>query len=242
MRRVGSMRIVGLLLVAAVVVAGLCWAASGSKLYMNGQVASSSLRIIEGRSYVPVADVANALGATIATRSDGYEIVMPGGANQVEGVAQGKIGDELFTGQWRFQVVSVEDAGKQYKERYYQMLRTIKPQGGGETLIVVNCRLKNGTKRTRTPLVTERVPGNTALADDQGHSYAPLDYDAAQGEGDKIMSFAGRDLLPGAAMDFALVFSVPKGTVPKALVYSVQVYPDDVGKQQHTDLRVSLTQ
>ena len=239
MKHVSTKRIVGSLL-ALVVVAGICWAASKSKLYINGQVASTNLRVIDGRSYAPVAEVAKALGATIATREDGYEIVMPGGANQVNGVAQGKIGDELFTGQWRFQVVSVQQAGDQYKERYYQMLRTIKPKGPGETLVVVNCRLKNGTKQTKTPLVTERIPGNTALADDKEHSYGPLDYDAAQGEGDKIMSYAGADLLPGAAMEFALVFSVPKGTVAKALVYSVQVYPDSVGKAPNADVRVNL--
>lgn len=241
MRYMSASRRLALLSLAAVVIAGICWAAGGSKLYMNGKLASSNLRVIDGRSYVPVADVAKALGAEVTARSDGYEIAIAGGTGQVEGFAQGKIGNELFTGQWRFQVVSVENAGDQYKERYYQQMRTLKPKGATDTLIVVNCRLKNGTKQTKTPLVTERIPGNTSLADDQDHSYPPLDYDAAQDEGDKIMSYAGSPLLPGAATDFALIFSVPKGTNPKALVYSVQVYPDDVGKDKHTDLRVSLT-
>lgn len=212
------------------------------KLYLNGKVASSDLRIIDGRSYVPVADVAKALDAQIIKRGDGYEIATPGGANQVAGVAQGRIGDELFDGKWRFQVVSVEDAGATYQERYYQPLREIKAQGPGDTLIVVNCRLKNGLQKTQSPLVTEREPGNTALADEQGQSYPPLDYDARQQEGDKILSYEGAALLPGAGADFALVFNVPKGTVPKALVYSLQAYPDDVGKTKHSDVRVSLTQ
>lgn len=241
MRQLRTRPAAGMLL-AAVAAAGLCWATGANKLYLNGKVASRSLRVIDGRSYVPVADVARALGATVAARGDGYEIVMPGGANQVEGVAQGKIGDEIFTGQWRFQVVNVQEAGDQYKERYYQQLRTIRPKSPAETLLVVNCRLKNGMNKTRTPLVTERIPANTALADAAEHSYAPLDYDASQGEGDKILSYAGSDLLPGAAMEFALVFSVPRGTVPKALIYSLQAYPDDVGKDKHTDVRVSLTQ
>lgn len=164
---------------------------------------------------------------------------MPGGAYQVEGVAQGKIGDELFTGKWRFRVVSIEEAGDEYKERYYQLQRTIKPRGATETLLVVNCRLKNGTSKTLTPVLTERIPGNTALAAEEDHSYPPLDYDAVQ-ESDKIMSYAASALLPGAATDFALVFSVPKGTTPKALVFSTLAYPGDVGKKETTDVRVSL--
>lgn len=224
-----------------VVVAGV-WAAGSLKLYMNGEVASTDLRVINGRSYVPVADIAKALGAPITKREDGYEIGQPGGANQINGVAQGKIGDELFDGKWRFQVISVEDVGATYQERYYQHLREIKAQGKGDTLIVINCRLKNGVKKTQSPLVTERVPGNTALADEQGQSYPPLDYDARQQEGDKIMSYEGAALLPGAATDFALVFNCPKGTVPKALVYSLQAYPDDVGKEKHSDVRVNLGQ
>lgn len=233
-------RIAGAVLALAVAVVAVCWAAGGSKLYMNSKVASTSVRLIDGRAYAPLADVAKALGATIQARDDGYEIIMPGGANQVNGVAQGKIGDELFTGEWRFQVVSVEEAGTEYVERYYQQKRTIKPQGPDQTLLVINCRLKNGTNKTRNPLLTERILGNTALADTEEHSYPPLDVDARQ-ESDKTQSYAGAAVLPGAAVDFALVFSVPKETAPKALVFSVMVYPDDVGKDKFKNVRVLLS-
>jgi hypothetical protein len=226
---------------AAVIITGICWAAAGTKLYLNGQLASTSVKVIDGRSYAPVADIAKALGATVQARPDGYEIIMAGGANQIEGVAQGKIGQELFTGKFRFQVVSVEEAGDRYAERYYQAQRTIRPGGAKEKLLVLNCRLKNGTTKTVSPVLTEREPGNTALADTEEHSYAPLDYDARQ-EINKTQSYAAAALLPGAATEFALVFSVPQGITPKALVFSIMMYPDDIGKNKFTNVRVVLSE
>jgi hypothetical protein len=228
-----------MVLVAAAV--GVCLGAGNLQLYIHGKVASTDVRIIDNHAYVPVVDVAKALGMVVQQRKDGFELSVPGGTGQIEGKTQGKIGDVLFTGKWRFQVVSVEEAGPTYKERYYQEERTIKANGPGDTLLVLNCRLKNGLDKTQTPLLTEREPGNTALADTEDHSYPPKDYDARQ-ESTKINSYAAESVLPGAAVDFALVFSVPKGTTPKSLVYSVQVYPDDVGKEKHTDVRVELQQ
>jgi hypothetical protein len=227
--------------VAVVAIVGVCVAAANIQLFIHGAVASNNVRIIDGRAYVPVVDVAKALGMTVQKRTEGLELVVPGGAGQIEGKMQGKIGDVLFTGKWRFQVLSVEEAGSKYLERYYQEKRTIKANGDEDTLIVINCRLKNGMQTTVQPLLTERLPGNTALTDDQEHAYQPIDYDARQ-ETNKINSYAAEAVLPGAAVDFALVFSVPKGTTPKSLVYSVQVYSDDVGKDTHTDVRVELTQ
>ncbi len=228
------------LMLAAGTIVGICWAAAGTKLYVDGKLASSRVVIVDGRAYVPVVDVAEALGMTVGQVEDGYALTREGGANQVEGVAQGGIGDELFTGKWRLQVVDIKQAGDQYTERYYQQERTIKPNGADEELIVLNCRVKNATEATVSPILTERLPGNTALADAAEHSYAPIDYDARQ-EINKTQSYAASPLLPGAAAEFALVFSVPKGTAPKALVFSLMAYPDDVGKDEHTDVRVELS-
>src|SRR5689334_457235 len=82
-------------------------AQAGRTLILNGEVASRDVRVIDGRPYVPVADVAKALGQTVVTRGGGWEITAAGGANQIQGL-QGKIGDTLFDGRWRFQVVAVE--------------------------------------------------------------------------------------------------------------------------------------
>lgn len=230
--------LVGLILTTAIA-AGICWAAAGTKLYMDGKLASSRVVVVDGRAYVPVVDVAQALGMVVGEAEDGYSLTREGGANQVEGVAQGGVGDELFTGKWRFQVLKMERAGQQYQERHYQQERTIKPNGADEELIVLNCRVKNATDEAVSPILTERLPGNTALADDAEHSYAPIDYDARQ-EINKTQSYAASALLPGAASEFALVFSVPKGTTLKALVFSLMAYPNDVGKDEHTDVRVHL--
>ena len=49
-------------------------------------------------------------------------------------------------------------------------------------------------------------------------------------------------LLPGAATEFALIFSVPQGITPKALVFSIMMYPDDIGKTKFTNVRVVLSE
>ena len=113
--------------------------------------------------------------------------------------------------------------------------KTIRPQGPGDVLIIIDARLKNMLEKAQSPVLTERQPGNTGLIDDQGHSYQPLDYDARQ-ERDKIMNYRGAAILPGAVADFALVFSVPKGTKPKSLVFTIREYSEPTG----TDLQVSL--
>ncbi len=223
------------IIISAAVIA----AQKGLKLFINGKVASSDVRIIDGRAYVPVKDVASAFNMVLTEKNEGYELSVPGGTYQVDGVKQGKIGDELFTGKWKFQVLSFEQIEGEYKEKYYQSGRTIKPQGANDVLLLVHCRIKNGLKKTQVPVLTERIPGNTALADENGQSYPPLDYDARQ-EIDKTQSYAAASLLPGAAMDFTLVFSVPKETKAKALVFSLLTYPGDVGKKETVDVRVNF--
>ena len=149
---------------------------------------------------------------------------------------QGRVGDELTTLQWSFQVLRVSETDE-YMERYYQAQRLIRPQGSGDTLIVVDARLKNRLQKTQSPVLMERVPGNTGLIDDVGHSYQPLDYDARQ-QTDKTQSSEGAPLLPGTEADFALVFSVPRGTKPKSLVVTLKNYKDF--SEAGTDVKVSL--
>jgi len=225
-------------LLALLVLAGACWAAQQTaKLIINGKAASTDVRVINGKAYAPLQDVAKALNMVVTKRGDAYEMVVAGGANQLEGAYQGKIGDDLFTGKWRFKVLGVKQVDE-YQERFCQDKRTIRPKGPGETLIVVNCRIANGLKQTQTPVLTERMSGNTALADTQGQSYTPLDYDARQAS-NKWQDYAAASLLPGAGMDLALVFSVPVGKTPKSLVFTALTYPNDVGGKG-TDLRIEL--
>lgn len=228
---------VGLAAVILVIsLAGAVWAAqAAAKLIVNGKVASADVKVIGGRAYAPLGDIAKALGMVVVKKGGAYELTAAGGTYQVEGSGQGKIGDELFTGKWRFQVLGLREVS-QYTERYYEKGNTIQPKGKNDTLIVIDCRIKNALKQTQSPVLTERMPINTALADDSGRSYAPIDYDARQAM-DKVQSYEAEALLPGAAADFALVFSVPKGTRPKDLVFTCLTY---YKPHEAKDVRVSL--
>ncbi len=226
------------ILLAVVALAGICWAAAG-KLVINGQVASTDVRIINGKAYAPLGDVAKALGMQVTKSGTTYTMAIPGGADQLQGKAQGKIGQEVFSGKWRFTVLGWERAGE-WKEKYYQEANLIKPDKGDE-LIVVHCRLKNGLKnKSQVPTLTERMCGNTALADDQGNSHPPKDFDARQNT-TKIGGYDSISLLPGAKMDFAILFTVPKGTNPKSLIFSEGAYPEDL-PYHWTDVRVELSE
>ncbi len=206
-------------MVVVAVMATTAWAAS-AKLYINGKLASSSLLIIDGRSYVPVADPAKAQGATIVKRSDGYELTLAAGTYQLTQVAEGKVGDKPLDGEWCFQVLPVEEVDGAHEERYAPERRRLQPANPGDRLWVLQCRLENGRAESQTPMLTERQPGNTSLADAQGHSFPPLSYDARQ-EINKTQSYVAPALLPCAATESALVFSVPPGVQPAALVFSL---------------------
>lgn len=236
----GSWRSALLVMAALLIAAVACWAAQhAAKLIVNGRTASTDVRIINGKAYAPLADVAKALNMVIAKRGGNYEMVAPGGANQVEGARQGKIGDVLFTGKWRFSVLGIERVDR-YQEQFYQGKKTLTPQGAGENLLIVRCRIANGMKEAKSPILSERMSGKTALAGDQGQSFGPLDYDARQAS-DKWQDYAAAALLPGAGMEFTLVFSVPTATDPKSLVFTMLTYPDDVGGKG-TDVRIELRQ
>jgi hypothetical protein len=158
-----------------------------------------------------------------------------GGETKPVETRQGKFSDELSTVQWGLQILHIAEADV-YVERYYQKRSIIRPKGPNDILIIIDARLKNLLQETQSPLLTERVPGNTGLIDIQGHSYQPLDYDARQEQG-KFGSYAGAALLPGAVADFALIFSVPKGTKPKALVFTLSSYPN---MRNGMDVQISL--
>jgi hypothetical protein len=216
-------------------------AQAGRTLILNGQVASRDVRVIGGRPYVPLADIARALGQNVVPTPGGYEITAAGGANQVEGM-RGKIGDVLFDGKWRFQVLDVKEmdsyAMKNRATNDYGIYNStaefsdgvFRPKAGN-SLIVIRCRLKNGVKQNQA-LWRPNSDTHTALTDDQGLSYPPIAYDIPEGR-----PFEGKELLPGAAMDFAVLFTVPQGTRLKDLVFTLRT----ISNKGH-DVRVSLTE
>ena len=221
-------------------------ALAGDTLLLNGKTASNDVRHIAGSAYVKLEDVAKALGMVVIKRADGkYELTKAGGTNQVQGVAQGKIGDMLFDGRWRFQVVSV-----QTPDTYTMKTPSVEPTSypadtlnydrtthvlsakAGYKLVVLACVLANGQKSTQT-FWLGRVSGrniNNALADTVGGSHVPVGYDL---EGAPIQS---KPLLPGAKLPFSILFVVPQATEWKDIVFTLS----NNDSQGTNDVRVSL--
>jgi len=228
--------LIGLCSVLAI---GAAAALSGRTLLYHGATVSSDVTVVNGRAYVPLADMARALHGKVIQRGGEYEIVSgatdtegsgrtaPGGANEVRG-QNGKVGDMFFNGYWRFQVKSVERAG-QYNYRFSPNSGSDKPDNDNDELVVATCLIKNGHKEAEQPILTAHGTSaqKTALADDQGQSYAPIDFDVRAGE-----------LLPGAGKSFAVVFSVPKGTHLKSLIFTL--YGFGASSTKATNVRVDM--
>jgi hypothetical protein len=233
---------------AVAIVSAVALAANGSRLVMNGATASTQVRLIEGKPYVPLADVARTLAMVVVKAPYGYEIKKAGGANPIQGVTQGKIGDVLFDGRWRFQVLSVElpdsytmtsdadiydSAGLSHLEGKTHVLQ---PKGGYK-LVVIRCRVTNGRnskQRLWTAISDPQV--NTALADVDGGSHPPVVYDYPGA------NTQTNPMVAGASMTFPLIFSVPASTRPKDLIFTLHANGGEASGDTHSwnDVRVSL--
>ena len=168
-----------------------------------------------------------------------------GGANQVEGL-NGKVGQMLFDGKWRFQVQSVQEGLATYtkkvlaSEQDFAMYHdaatedtathtfTVKE---GNTLVAIKCLAKNAQNKVQQLDFRFNDP-KTALTDDQGNSYAPIAYDMLTSKGASIT----KPLLPGSGEEMTLLFAVPPGTKLKDVVITLKNYEDHKGH----DVRVSL--
>lgn len=235
---------IGVSVLLLTVFASFAAARASDTLVIDGKAAMVDVRTIAGSAYVKLADVARALGMIVTKRADGkYELTKAGGANQVRGVAHGKVGDVLFDGKWRFQVLSVETPEsftmKTQAEPYDRdglttfdrTHRVIKPIAD-RTLVVMQCRATNGVNETRTlwtAISDDRI--HTAIADMDGSSHPPVAYDF---EGAPSQS---KRLVPGAALNFAVIFCVPNGTKLKDLIFSLKNNQTD---DKPNDVRVSL--
>lgn len=168
---------------------------------------------------------------------------IPGGANQVKGM-NGKVGDMLFDGRWRFQVREVlpvntytltvpssqQDYGR-FRDFASEDLatHTFTP-AAGYTFIAVKCLVKNGQNKMQQ-LDCYPPDLKTALADDQGSSHPPIVYDM-QSKG----AWTAKPLLPGAAQPMTVLFAVPTNTRLKDLVFSLKNWSD----AKVTNLRIAL--
>jgi len=193
------------------------------RVTVNGKPVSG--RMIDGSVYVKLADVAKALDQTVVKNGSAYEMVPAGGANMLQGT-KGKLGEELFTGKWKFLVKNVERADSymlKHADSKFEMTAD-----AGQDLVIVHCRFKNAVKESVYMYFNGMQ--NTALTDMDMQVYKTAWLDVGGG--------VASTLLPGAAKDFALVFKVPEGAELKDFVYTVE--PVDSSKWGMTDLRIAL--
>lgn len=214
-------------------------AQGGAKLFINGKLVSSKIKVIDGVPYVPVADVAKGQELQLVKRPDGYSLMPAGGANQLAGKYEGKIGQRLFTGQYGLTVTKVENLPI-YKGKYRNLYGDVEADDQN-AVIVVSCTIHNGVKTTQNLVVDDwkwepkGFQTNTSLANTNGQSFPVHKWDVRWTE----TAPGGVKLLPGASSDFNLVFKVPKDTVAKDLIFSFLPY-DKRTDSKPLDVRISL--
>jgi hypothetical protein len=229
---------IAITLTALGLAAGAGWAAPpGLKLVLNGAALSTQVRVVEGRPYAPLADLARAMNMGMVKKPYGYAFSPLAGPSRVGGPHPGKRGEELSTGKWGFKVLGVQET-EEYLPRYLPNREVIRPAGVGDTLIAVQCRIRNLQKeRQKISFDEGSSSGNTSLMDDQEHSYTPYKFDVHH-----VESPPSAQALPGSVVDFAVIFSVPKGTKAKELVYTLQKYDDRYTSETGTDVRITLSE
>lgn len=219
------------------IVAGAARPAGTHDVIYHGNVMTRDVREIAGRPYIPLADVAKILGGHVASRGGGeYEIATTGGgsgevraadggANQVSG-SNTKVGQMYFDGRWRF-IVNQASRASEYVFKYATFERTVKPSAPNDELIVLNCTIKNGHQSAEEPILTVNGLGSqkTALTDEQGQSYPPIEFDVR-----------GGNLAPGAAKNFTVVFSVPKGTKLHDMIFTLYGFANTKENNVRVDL------
>ncbi len=219
-------------------IVAVSWAQGTWKLSINGAAVSTSARKIGGVTYVPINDVARALGMKATVSGNNISIKPAGGTYQIANKLKGNQGEDLFSGKYGFKVVSVE-RGPLFKAQYLNQFNREEQYEAknGEEIVAVKCRLKNATKENLEFAFSARDYGmNTALTDQDAGSYQPEGYDVFAQESAPL----GKAALPGASIPFNIVFRVPAGTKIKDLVFSTVLYRER-GDKKSTDFRVALT-
>lgn len=221
-----------LITVAAASIAALVSAQVTRTLVINGRVASTELRVINGRVYAPLADIARAFGQRVVTRGTSYEITAAGGSNGISAKLTGRRGEWLFDGGWRFQVNSVVRTNRHLRKYPYYSETEITAEEG-KTLIVVEFAARNGN----------RTSGGLDLGDSQltfsGVSEPARDFDLNFGGTRSIT----KDILPGSETRGSIIWQVNEGAEPQDFVLTLGQfthYDDAVRPKTPTVLRVNL--
>lgn len=221
------------IVVPVLILAAACCAAraaeTGTQVLMDGSTISRDVRIISGRPYIALGDVAKAFNMSVVRSGGEYRLARAGGANQLPGI-KGKIATAINSGAWSLTVLSVAQVTG-YTQQFGYDKGPIALQHPDDVLFLVKCRLKNATNTTQDVYFDKSSAGNTSLTDDQAHGYTPAAFDSRNDNN------STSKMLPGAAHEFSLVFSVPAQTNIRDLIYTVDASEMDT----KTDFRVSLT-
>jgi hypothetical protein len=218
-----SKRSLTILALAGCATVAFAIAIQGVRVTMNGKPYSG--RMVNGSVYVKLTDVGNAFGQTVVAKGGGYDLVAAGGASMLQGT-KGKIGEELFTGKWKFLVKEVQRTDS-YMLKHADSKFEYTSSGGDKDLVVVHCRFKNAVNKS----VHMYFNGlqNTSITDMNEQSYKPKWMDVGGG----VASM----MLPGSAKEFAIVFEVAESAEIKDLIYTVEPVTSEYGM---VDLRISL--
>ncbi len=207
---------------AAIVAYG---AMTAGTLSIAGNSVETDFIVKNDRTYVPLADVAKALKMNITKSATGFDLAPEGGANQVQGLT-GKVGETLNGGWCTVKVVKVTKTDH-YTKQFDS--GTVDASSDKEEIVAVTMRIKNATQRTVTcnPFGFEE----TSLVDNDEHSYHQFTGLACD------LRDRGPSLIKGSACDFALVFSVPKGSDLTEFIYSPEFMAENLPKKV---FRISL--
>ena len=213
--------------VSLAIVAGCAALAYGAfapgRLVISGKEVSTDYLVHDGRTYLPIADVAKAMNLGVQKIDGGFELSPAGGANQVQGL-NGKVGDQLSCGAFLFKVTDALETDSYDFERSQHHEA---PFRDTDKLVVVKFHVKNATPAIQS---LDTAGGTlTALTDDKDHNFKSGNLDGVRAP----------DMLPGSAVDFALIFYVPKDTSLGDMVYQLHSYNLKTGYKDYT-FRVSL--
>jgi hypothetical protein len=216
---------------------------SKSNLTINNKTVVAETQSIGGQTFVLLRDVAKALDCMVFTEKGGYRLASEGGANQV-GDKMVKVGQEMFDGRWKLTLTKIERVS-QYRVTsnqpwadysiynpvadYDNDTKIIKPRSK-QTLMVAHFRLKNGMKNSASLWVAQHET-HTAITDTSEGSYPPILYDF------ESTGPATRDILPGAALEFNVLFVLPERSTQKDIVFTLRLVDKDAPK---TDVRIAL--
>jgi hypothetical protein len=233
--------------------AGAAFAQAGRTVVFNDAVVSQDIRVIGGRPYVPLADMAKALGGYALKTASGYQIKTKeqltagattggtgtGPTGPITAGPSGQLGQTLSDGKWRFQMVD------------YKALDTytIQRDGGVDTgrlggnataddktvnakpdysVVAVTCRLQNGQKQAQS--FATGAASHTVLIDDKGTSYSPIGWDEDGGPQ------ATKPVPPNGSADVTALFLVPFGTHLKDAVFTLANVSDRAAHDIHISL------